>query len=565
MIEFLKPSIREIRKSIKDIDDSYNNDWDILAELLQNSVDAIKKNKPTRPQIFIEVDSIAKKIVVQDNGIGIEKSELPILLAPFSTNKEEDDETIGEKGVGLTFVIFSCNKFNIKTGYKNVTTIGYIQDAYNWKNSTISDQILLKIDNSDEEFQGTKIELFDVKDSPIFRLTFEQLIYVLRTKTAIGCTNYIWNDSALDIEIILKHKDINSKENQSIVPYKYQLVYENLDSNSKIDLDDFINYANDADCTDVDKRRKLQDKVIYKKGTFKHQARDIKYITCFVPKRKVWNDLSVKYNLCGDDDLENNDWIDEFYYSYFSEGIYTSVKGMPTGISIEHPTTGYAGYWSNIFILFEDKHLKFDIGRKSIHGMTAKVYKNLSREIFNEYLKYITKYVSGEVTINSEWDKDEIFADIENLIDLNSRNTKFLKTPKDQEASVSAIFYECIGNGIISDFTPLVAGYRNKYDLYAKWGHKKIVFEIKSKLKSVLRDFNDEQKMFDEIDCIVCWDVSDEDRQAMKNRGISLEKIETSSLTSGSSKVIPNSTHQLILSGFVAPIYVIDLKMKIEN
>ena len=120
MIEFLKPSIREIRKSIKDIDDSYNNDWDILAELLQNSVDAIKKSKPFKPQILIEVDSIARKITVQDNGIGIENHQLPILLAPFSTNKEDDDEAIGEKGVGLTFVIFSCNKFFIKTGFNNL-------------------------------------------------------------------------------------------------------------------------------------------------------------------------------------------------------------------------------------------------------------------------------------------------------------------------------------------------------------------------------------------------------------------------------------------------------------
>ena len=564
MIEFLKPSLREIRKSIKDIDDSYNNDWDILAELLQNSVDAIKKQKPSKPQIIIDVDSINRSITVQDNGNGIDKNDLPILLAPFSTNKEDDEDTIGEKGVGLTFVIFSCNEFYIKTGNSTGVTQGKIVDAYNWKNSISSEQIFLDIDNLSEEFQGSRIELRNVKESPIFKLSSEQLKFVLRTKTAIGSTNYLWENEVLDIEIILKHKDLNGNINETILPNRYQLIYEDLDSISQIDLDDFIVYANDADKTDIDKRRKLQDKIIYKKGVFKHGGRDIKYVTCFVPKRKVWNDLSIKKGLCKDAELESNEWIDEFYYTIFSEGIYTSVKGMPTGISIEHPTTGYAGYWSNIFILFEDKHLKFDIGRKSIHGMTAKIYKNFAREIFNEYLKYITKYVSGEVSINSEWDKDEIFAEIDKLIDLKSSNTKFTKTPKDQEASVSAIFYESIGNGKIKDITPLVSGYRNKYDLYAKWGNKKIVFEIKSKLKNILKDFNDEQKMFDEIDCIVCWDVSDEDKQAMKNRGIELEKIEFSSLSSGNNKIIPNSTHQLILSGFVAPIYVIDLKKTIE-
>lgn len=39
---FLEPNISQIRKSIKGIDDSYNNEWDILAELLQNAVDAIR-------------------------------------------------------------------------------------------------------------------------------------------------------------------------------------------------------------------------------------------------------------------------------------------------------------------------------------------------------------------------------------------------------------------------------------------------------------------------------------------------------------------------------------------
>jgi molecular chaperone HtpG len=40
---FLQQGVSHIRQSIIDIDDSYNNDWDILAELIQNSVDAIRK------------------------------------------------------------------------------------------------------------------------------------------------------------------------------------------------------------------------------------------------------------------------------------------------------------------------------------------------------------------------------------------------------------------------------------------------------------------------------------------------------------------------------------------
>ena len=42
-VDFLKSSIKSLRHSIRDIDDSYNNFWDIFAELAQNSVDAINE------------------------------------------------------------------------------------------------------------------------------------------------------------------------------------------------------------------------------------------------------------------------------------------------------------------------------------------------------------------------------------------------------------------------------------------------------------------------------------------------------------------------------------------
>jgi len=563
-IEFLKPGLREIRKSINDIEDSYNNDWDILAELCQNSIDAIRQKQPKQGIITLEIDSLNRSITIEDNGIGINPERLPELLAPFSTDKEGDENSIGEKGVGLTFVLFSCNLFEITSYQNGIGRTASINNAYDWKNSDSSKMLNLSLFEPNEKFEGTKVVLKHIKNCPIFKLSFEQIKYVLRTKTALGNTNRLWELDEKEIVINLKHKNLDGEINTTSLDNKYLMIYEQLDSNSKINLDDFINYANDADRTDQDKRRKLKDKVIYKKGTFPHNGRTIKYITCFVPKRKVWDELSIEFGLCTEEELDDRDWQDELSYAKFSSGIYTSVKGMPTGISIEHPTTGYAGYWSNIFILFEDQHLKFDIGRKSIHGMISRIYKQYSREIFNEYLKFITKYVSGEITNNSDWDKEEIFAEIDNIIDLDNSNSKFIKTPRDQEASVSGIFYECIGSGLIKDINPLVSGYRNKYDLYAKWGNKKIVIEIKARLKSILRDFNDEQKLFDEIDVIVCWDVSDDDKQAMSDKGINLERITQSSL-SNNSKQVPNSTHELILSGFTKPIYIIDMKIVLNN
>lgn len=104
---FLNPGLQQIRQSIRDIDDSYNNNWDILAELCQNSVDAIRKSDIEEGIIKLEIDAHKKSIKIYDNGIGINPLKFADLLKPFSTDKRDDAETIGEKGVGLTFVMFS--------------------------------------------------------------------------------------------------------------------------------------------------------------------------------------------------------------------------------------------------------------------------------------------------------------------------------------------------------------------------------------------------------------------------------------------------------------------------
>jgi molecular chaperone HtpG len=170
------------------------------------------------------------------------------------------------------------------------------------------------------------------------------------------------------------------------------------------------------------------------------------------------------------------------------------------------------------------------------------------------------KYVSGEVNTIEDWNRDETFSEIEKLVDLDIPGINFRKNPRDQEASVVAIFFESIGNGRIRNIVPLCCGYRSKYDLYALWGNKRLVIEFKSRLKNITRDFDDAQKMFNEINCLVCWDISDDDVQALADLGITVERIERSPLSTTSAPIIPHSTHRMILSGFVQPIYVIDLK-----
>ena len=565
-IPFLMPNNFIIRKSIRGIDDSYNNFWDIIAELVQNSVDAINKTEEKKGKIKIIINSIKRSIQVIDTGIGIERDKIPILLTPFSTDKENDRETIGEKGVGLKFVLFESDNFIMKTttGNSNQKFVVKIPGAKTWKNSTSEEDFCLNLSSEDKcDFRGTDVYVDGIENQQLFELDFEALKYVIRTKTAIGNVLNLFNDNPY-IDVTLEYTDQASNTKEEKIDFKYWIPTESLGKKDLFDLDAFKNWLiENPTSSDSEKRNKLKNRIIYKKGEFKHNSiRIIKYWSCFVPQRTLWKKISCKDGLLNESEMDNEDVLQDKFFTTHQSGIYTSVKGMPTGIVIDSPLTGKTGYWPNLFIIFEDDMLKFDIGRKSINGNVKNIYKKYAKEIFSDYTKYISKYIAGEPDIDNNpiWNRDEIKRNIEELPSLNNSMINFKKLPSEQEASVAAIFYELIGKGKIDKISPIISGYREKYDLYAEYNNHFICIEFKSHLRNIIRDFENNDKYANEIDYIVCWDINDTDIQEMNKAGIYLAVRNKSTLFNENEAIVPETTHILNYSNQATPIYVIDLK-----
>ncbi|MCD8809239.1 ATP-binding protein [Mammaliicoccus sciuri] len=577
-IDFLKPDVVQIKKSIKGIDDSYNNEWDILAELIQNAVDAIRlkysenNDENYKGIIDIYINSGKKTIKVKDNGVGISKNDLPHLLRPFSSDKEVSTETIGEKGVGLTFALFSCNLFEIETGNKNGSSKAFVKDALNWKKSVDSKSLNMEIDNGCYDINGTSITLSHMENLDIFDLNNDQMKYLIRTKTAIGNTEKIWHDS-IDITVNYEFYDSTNTYYKENLPFEYFNIINDLRDTEKISLDEFFKKTKETMVSDREKRVMLKDKIIYKMDTIQHSGnRIINYLAYFIPSRNAWETLNKQYNLIPSNisEEELNDYLNKYYYAQLGPGIFTAVKGMPTGISINHPSTGNAGYWPNMFILFQDNKLSFDIGRKSIHGSQQNILKKYSKNIFNEFAKIVSRYGARNFDLDDNtWNKESTFESINNMRNLDEKKkdkTIFQKIPNKQEAQVSAMFYEQIGKGNIQGLTLYTTGYKGKYDLYGKLENKgNVVIEFKSELRNILKDFNDEQKLFDEIDCIVCWNVSEEDKDKFHEYGISVIDNQTKSLFSNDNNDFDYFTHRLELSNFSKPIYVIDLMVLLDE
>lgn len=560
-LDFLTPSIQQIRHAIRGIDDSYNNFWDIIAELIQNAVDAIGRSTAGTPgKITLRIDCPKREIGIEDNGCGIDPDKLVELLRPFSTDKFGTGNQIGEKGVGLKFAYFQSNYFSIRTGNSHGSAKAEIRDARLWKQQSNQDMLLVFFDRFSEPFRGTKIELKDIENPDLFSLSIPQMKYVLRTRTAIGNTRCIW-ETVSPISVQLDMTDYNGKHVQEALDYRYALPTEHLPAGNQITLDGFESWLK-KDHTDQEKRQKLKDKIITCAGKYLHNGyREIRYWACFVPSRTMWEELSKAEGLTTSELLADEAWVNQKSCVLYRPGIYTSVKGMPTGISVEHPSAGYAGYWPNIFILLEDNQLHFDIGRKAIHGLTANIYKGYAKEIFNRFLQYVAKYVSGSVEPDvTGWNREALIEEIKAMPDLDCPKVKFLKNPKDQEASVAAIFYELIGAGLIKDVEPLISGYRNKYDLYARWNGRTVIIEFKARLRNIVKDFDDARKMFDEMDYIVCWEVTDDDMEKLHQLSIGIEEISESTLFSRMPNHISCCSHRLLLNANATPVYIIDLK-----
>lgn len=576
----LTPTMATMRRSIYGIDDSYNNYWDILAELVQNSVDAIRAANREKGKITIDINQLEKTIKVADNGIGIKSDEISILLNPFSTNKTEDHDTIGEKGVGLKFVIFQGNKFELITRHESEegATRAVINGAKNWLKSDTEDGLKIQKSDAGDREVGTEVTIVcddvdddDLNDSylKLFQMNVKQLIFVLRTKTAIGALRPLFNEPDIPFDIELNVTDLKNRSYNEKIDYSYWLPTESLRPQELCNIDDFKKWLSEGDHTDIEKRKYLRDKAITKYGTETYAGNEIHYWACFFPQRSNFITVSEVDGLITEEEAEELDSNDNTLVMH-QPGIYTAIKGMPTGITINNPKTGFAGYWPNVFIMIEDDSLKFDIGRKSIGQSKKAVFNSLSKSIFNEFLNYFNKYGSGDIdpeAANRDWERDEVVEKVKSLPQLNISSQspiKFEKIPSDQEASVAAIFYEMVGAGDIA-FRPLISGYKHRYDLYAYLDDRFTTVEFKSHLREIVKDFGS-AKLFNEIDFIVCWDVNDEDTKVLNNIGLTLSEISQSGLLSQEDPIAKKSgaTHKLSVATTTKPIYILDLK-KILN
>lgn len=517
------PDVR--RTTIRNLYQSYAFPFDLLAELVQNSVDAIRahirEHGSTRSHaIRVELDQTSRTVKVVDTGTGISPAALHLLIGPHVGTKLGDADAIGEKGVGMTFAAFSCNDFVVDSQSLDGRILASMAGNSSWlAGNSESDPTLqvLEIDSDQRppDMTGTAITLSGVAkrddlDHDLFHLTLPSLVWILRTQTAIGNTRSLFGGESEDVTVTAVWRD-SSGEESTTVPFGFCSVTELISKKDVVDLKDFIDSA--ASYSDEQKRAKLRDKVLIYRDAIERSNRTINFVAIRVPTRTTWEEIAEKNKLYLTDD-------DGKKHELLSPGIFVATKGMPTAVQLDPPNTGYSGDWPTIHILIEDV-ITFDLGRKTVPPRTAGMLRDICKAYFNTLMKF-RRYMSDEgdgpdvipgpiAYLN----KQREFEAINQLSDLGLDQIRYQKHPNGQEAAVVAIFHELVGEGTLGAFHMQRTGYRQRYDswgsyLHPSQGHVPVVAEFKFNAESILADVQERRKYFEELDLIICWDLHEE-------------------------------------------------------
>lgn len=613
-------SAQLVKSQIRSLYDSYNGDWDILIELLQNAVDACEEEFSTigstgTPQIEVIVDLQRHIIQVSDNGIGIDTELAKKILAPNFTNKtplftRNAKKLRGHKGVGLTYVAYSSNNFKFCSKINGSFFSGELMDAKNWVLDDKSEVPLPLVKPSDyipdfieKASKGSSFQVtLDSSQLPD-NLYYEGWEFILRTQTACGYFNI--NDEVewvkkmelnlkvidrngeplipqngnadIKFEFLKPHEgsvsknlsDYYKKNRKATLPleekHKYDCIYEFWNHNDLLKF--FFQRAQEGDeentafCF-----AKEQKASVY--GVFVHSA-------------SIWKEMNKALTSDG-------------RRKFWKPGIQIITKNMPTGKQFDASVTFTAGNKDRIFILISLENVRPDYGRKTFHDDVVSFSQSIANKCVKyfvenrEFLKPTEIAASRPTSIDTENEVQSRIKTAEKLPGLGLPDDfAFEKVPQ-SEQGVVALFHELLGKNVLKGYKVLSVSSISQYDavvrytlqkdkdilyhekykplgLQESYFHNKekielcpVNLEFKYDLVSLLGEFEGGQKNFEDIRFCVCWEISD--LSPFGTSGYQLINLLEKEKNNYGKRLFHGTTHLLHSGARGKPINVICLK-----
>ena len=149
----------QYRNQIRHTIDAYSPGHIVIAEAIQNALDAIAKQNTGNGFIDIHIDYDTSTVTVSDNGVGF-PNEPRLLILGGSDKKKSSRTTAGMVGVGIKVVLYCSSHFEIRSNTGSETWCVEVKDAFKY-----ADDASLKLpipmpfqkDLAPREEQGTTV------------------------------------------------------------------------------------------------------------------------------------------------------------------------------------------------------------------------------------------------------------------------------------------------------------------------------------------------------------------------------------------------------------------------
>lgn len=550
-------SEQQAKSNIERIISSYRHTYDIFAELIQNSADAIIDqfgfDNLNNGEITLNVNASDRQIIISDNGCGISENDLSgILVTGESLKRKNNHGKYGFMGFGLTFIAFQTSFLKIesvKDGMKASRTYNNLY-KFIYENQPLqpSEEELngLSALESEEE-NGTKITInfpLNFPDSSIesnltssFNYSLNDSLFstILRTRTAVGLLDTIFsNKQNFQFNLILNGSDVSvpntfltNKEILNFIFPNEHRVYEIENYKNTI-----IRISENMPETQKEATRQavFLDQIIHNVQIGQRNAVNANVYISATSRNYLnrYNEENLNFG------ADNNSF-------YLTNGIWLSINGLPTGICIDALEHGnYLPYTVIVDVQNSQFSKELDAGRKGITERRAwqiseKVKELLRLNGFIDYRKYILG--NNNRIVNPLYDPKQALIDKFNRKSKYSKDSHIIFLPPNEEQEVISLFIKLCLNGFIKGFTEKVLSSSEVYDALYEYQvfdqneyiystllpfgidkgvfnlhgssirNSNLVIEFKSNLHQIFADIDANLKDLNQIDIIVCWSI----------------------------------------------------------
>jgi hypothetical protein len=398
------------RRMVLGVLESYNSNYAVLAEMVQNAVDAVEDTillaLPRPYEIHVHVDMYANKLSVRDSGIGMSREEAIWAFAPSVSFKHT--ETLrgtkrpyrGYKGVGLTFLAYGTDDIRLHSRHhvSGDFTTAKMQYGRSWAVGEQNESALVVVDSEMSPLENCERDTFiSVQLSPTTRprrlnmIASEPQVWkvILQTRTAIGQI-FLEDEASSQITVHLTATDTEGQQHNFEVQPNFLLPHlvQRDPMFRFLDLPSY--YAHNKESANIPPESQRQDGVylVWNTERIREELTDtqrqdfedeLKYYTpvlyAFLPYNAViWRQINEQ--LTG---VRNRRHLDS--------GLLLGINHQRLADAFDMSPTRFETLSRNLFVLIHFDNARPDQGRKTVQDDVL----DLARKTADRALQYLAR------------------------------------------------------------------------------------------------------------------------------------------------------------------------------